>query len=78
MQYLCGAIARALLAHNLKLVATANDLNAKGLFDLRKVAVELATKIDQQSVIREFKTGCYDVFGGWRWCQRADAQAGLR
>jgi hypothetical protein len=46
------------------------------MLDLRKVAVEFAAKIDQQSVVGKFEDGFHDVLGG-RGGQRADAQWGL-
>jgi hypothetical protein len=52
-------------------------MNARLMFDLRQIAVKFAAKADEQSVIGKFQQGFYQIFGGFRGGQRADAQVRL-
>ncbi len=57
LQDLGGLMARVRFANHGKLIAAAQDLHAKSVFDGGQVAVVFTAKVDQQKVVREFQQG---------------------
>ena len=68
------------LAQKRQLIAPAQDMHRKQMLDLRKVAVELSAKLDQESVVGKLEQQFQRQIG---WClgggfrQSGDRQDGL-